>query len=362
MRDPRIRFKSEAPLYGDLKARVARYFEEQGRSPFGGWRMWLKTAVLVLFTWGSWALFLLGGGAWWEALLYGTLVALGVAGIGFCVQHDANHGAYSSRPGVNRLLGRLMDLVGASSFVWRTKHNVIHHTYPNLADVDDDIDTGGAARFAPGQRWRPIQRFQHLYVWPLYALLGLKWLWFDDFRNVASGSIGNHHMARPRGKEWLVLVTGKAAAIAWMVVVPMLVHGLWIGLLFHVWAQLVAGLTMAVVFQCAHCVQEADFPEVPTPPEAETEWAVHQLNTSVDFAHGRRFLTWYFGGLNYQAVHHLLPRVCHVHYPALSPIVEATCREHGVRYRTNPTFLSAVRSHFAWLRRMGAARPLEPGS
>jgi len=354
VRDPRIRFQSAAPLYTDLKARVARYFDERGLSPFGGWRMWLKTAVLVALTWGSWTLFLLGGGRWWEALLYGTLVALGMAGIGFCVQHDANHGAYARSPRVNRLLGRTLDLVGASSHVWRTKHNVIHHTYPNLAGVDDDIDAGAAARFAPLQRWRPIQRYQHLYVWPLYALLALKWVWVDDFRNVARGAIGDHKIPRPRGWEWFVLVAGKAVAIAWLVVVPMLVHGVWIGLLFHVWTQVVAGITLSVVFQCAHCVQEADFPAVPTAEGTETEWAVHQLNTSVDFAHRRPFLTWYLGGLNYQAVHHLLPRVCHVHYPALSEIVEATCRDHGVRYRTNPTFLGAVRSHFLWLRKMGA--------
>ena len=75
---------------------------------------------------------------------------------------------------------------------------------------------------------------------------------------------------------------------------------------------------------------------------------------AVEFARGRSFLTWYVGGLNYQAVHHLFPRVCHIHYPALSGIVEAACRDHGVRYRTNPTFWSAIRSHVAWLRRMGA--------
>ena len=356
MRDDRIQFLTQSPLYADLKARVAQYFNEGGRHPYGGPRMWFKTACLLVFTGGFWTLFLLSSGAWWEAMLFGVPVALGVAGIGFCVQHDASHGAYSSRPWVNRLLARFIDVVGGSSFVWRTKHNVIHHTYPNLVGVDEDVDPPIAARFAPGQPWRPIQRFQHLYIWPLYALLGLKWLWFDDFHRVASGVIGSRKFRRPRGREWIILFGGKLAAIMWMLIIPMLVHGFWIGLLFHIWFQAVSGSVMAIVFQCAHCVQEAEFPDVPTPRDARTEWAVHQLNTTVDFARDRSLLTWYVGGLNYQAVHHLFPHVCHVHYPALSRVVEATCQDHGVRYRTNPTFWSAIRSHVAWLRQMGAVQ------
>jgi linoleoyl-CoA desaturase len=64
-------------------------------------------------------------------------------------------------------------------------------------------------------------------------------------------------------------------------------------------------------------------------------------------------LTWYLGGLNYQVEHHLFPKTCHVHYPAISPIVEATCRAHGISHRSHPTMRAALRSHVRWLRRMG---------
>jgi linoleoyl-CoA desaturase len=64
-------------------------------------------------------------------------------------------------------------------------------------------------------------------------------------------------------------------------------------------------------------------------------------------------VTWFVGGLNYQIEHHVLPQICHVHYPALAGIVEATCREFGVRYQFQQTFSAAVASHYRWLRRMG---------
>ena len=36
-----------------------------------------------------------------------------------------------------------LDLVGASSFVWEHKHNSLHHTYSNIDEHDDDIDSYG---------------------------------------------------------------------------------------------------------------------------------------------------------------------------------------------------------------------------
>ena len=59
----------------------------------------------------------------------------------------------------------------------------------------------------------------------------------------------------------------------------------------------------------------------------ESAWAVHQVETTVDFGRTNPLLTWYVGGLNYQIEHHLFPRICHIHYPAISGIVEETSRE-----------------------------------
>ena len=87
----------------------------------------------------------------------------------------------------------------------------------------------------------------------------------------------------------------------------------------------------------------------------ETDWAEHQVATTVDFARGNALLGWYLGGLNFQVEHHLFPRVCHLHYPALSRIVEETCRTHRVLYRCEPSLHGALAANWRWLRRMGSA-------
>jgi linoleoyl-CoA desaturase len=137
-------------------------------------------------------------------------------------------------------------------------------------------------------------------------------------------------------------------------VLPSFFHPLWQVALGYALTSCVLGLTLATVFQLAHCVEEAEFTGVPARGHAfPHDWAVHQVESTVDFARGNPLATWYLGGLNFQVEHHLFPRVCHLHYPALSRIVEETCREHGVRYRANPSVVAALKSHVRWLKRMG---------
>jgi len=125
-------------------------------------------------------------------------------------------------------------------------------------------------------------------------------------------------------------------------------------LLYYAGTAFVIGVLLSVVFQLAHCVEEADFPEpLPETDQLSGGWAAHQVQTTVDFARTNRFLTWYLGGLNFQIEHHLFPRVCHVHYPRIADIVQTASAEFGVRYTAHEGLFRAVSSHWRWLRRMG---------
>jgi linoleoyl-CoA desaturase len=101
-------------------------------------------------------------------------------------------------------------------------------------------------------------------------------------------------------------------------------------------------------------VEETDFP-VPCEDglQIDTPWAIHQLETTMDFARDNRALSWFIGGLNFQVEHHLFPRISHVHYQAVSRVVEDTCREFGVTYLEHRTFAAGIASHYRWLRQLG---------
>jgi linoleoyl-CoA desaturase len=314
-----------------------------------------KTVVMFLWFAVSWAALVLGPlfgpMPFWLSLISAVSLGLAVAGIGFSVQHDANHGAYSERSGLNRLMGFSMDLLGASSFVWRFKHNVVHHTYTNVTGHDDDIELQPLARMSPHQARRPWHRLQKLYMWPLYCVIHLKWVFVDDFVNIAQGRVAKQKLPKMNRADVIQLIIGKIVGISWLVVIPFLVSPQLLPWMLLVTAT--TGLVLAITFQLAHCVEDADF--MNAQQAMPYDWAVHQLHTTLDFAPKSRLLTWYMGGLNFQVEHHLFPRISHVHYPEISKLVEETCREFRVPFAAHPTFLSAVRSHFRWLERMGAA-------
>jgi linoleoyl-CoA desaturase len=320
--------------------------------------MHAKTAVILGWFAASYALLLLLGGtsAWLVAALT-VSIALATAGIGFSVMHDANHGAYARSRAVNRAWGLALDLVGASSYVWRFKHNVQHHTYANVDGMDADIDAAPFLRLAPMQPRRAHHRGQHLYAWVLYGVLALKWWFVDDVLDVLRGSLHGHPFPRPRGFELAAYVGGKAVFVAWTLVIPLLVfRSGWVVVPF-VLGSLALGVVLAVVFQLAHAVPDAEF-HAAGAGVMPTGWAAHQVGATVDFAPSNRLLCWYVGGLNFQIEHHLFPDVCHVHYPALAGIVETTCRESGIPYRSSPTLRAAIAGHYRYLRSLGRPAPL----
>jgi linoleoyl-CoA desaturase len=162
----------------------------------------------------------------------------------------------------------------------------------------------------------------------------------------------------PRPKRWdlAAFVAGKVVFFTLAFAVPLLLHPWWAVLLFYGVTSCVVGITLSIVFQMAHCVEEAKFP-LPQPETGriENSWAVHQVETTVNFARRSRVASWLLGGLNFQIEHHLFPRICHVNYPAISKIVEETCRDHGVKYAVHASFWAGLAAHYRWLRRLGAA-------
>jgi linoleoyl-CoA desaturase len=221
--------------------------------------------------------------------------------------------------------------------------------------VDSDLDFGFIARLSPDQPRRPWHRYQHFYLWFLYGFLLPKWVFIDDFNILRTRRIGPHRLPALSRADLVQMAISKVFFLTWSLVVPALFHPLWQVLIFHLIAVWTLGFTLSSVFQLAHCVEEAEFP----PPAAagkpmENDPTSHQIETTVGFAHKNVFLTWFLGGLNFQVEHHLFPRVCHMHYPAISRIVEDVALEHGIRYRKHFSLRSAIGSHFRLLRKLGA--------
>ncbi len=290
-------------------------------------------------------------------LVLAALLVIGCVAIATSVMHDGNHGAFSRRRGLNRLAGWSSDLLGASSYLWRFKHNTLHHGNPNVIDYDTDIDQMPFARLAPQQPWKPWQRYQYLYMWVLYGFLTLQWFVISDYVTLAKRSGGVHPMhIPPRRRDIALILFGKALHFSWALLLPFFFHPWWGVLAFYLAISWSVGFVLANMFQLAHCVDRAEFFD-PDAPRRGSDFELHQLRTTVDIRCKvpvvRTFVHWLAGGLDFQIEHHLAPKLPHSTLHLAAPRLEEACHQRGVEYRVHHSVTAALRSHGRWLREMG---------
>lgn len=355
--DP-IRFtandQKEKQFAAALRKNVNDYFKNNHLSTKANTSMIIKTVLLVSLYLVPFALVLSVPVNSWLALLCAAVMGIGIAGVGMGVMHDACHGAYSRKHWVNELLAGSLYLLGSNVLNWKIQHNVLHHTYTNLSGYDEDIDSKGPIRLSNQMPLKKIHRFQFIYAFFFYGLMTLAMLTNDFTRLYKYSKMGllNTQNKRLRNEFFKMLIR-KIIYLSLILGLPLWLtpFTFWQVLAGFLAMHWVASIILSFVFQMAHVVQGADQPEVR--PVIQTEWHVHQLNTTSDFAHKNRLLSWYVGGLNFQVEHHLFPGICHVHYKALAPIVEQTARQYGVAYHSLPTFRAALLSHLQRLKQLG---------
>jgi len=249
--------------------------------------------------------------------------------------------------------------------MWKITHNVIHHTYTNIDGVDEDLTVSPLLRLSPGAPLLRIHRFQHLYGLAAYSMSTIFWVFVKDFKYFFQKDLGPYkNKKHPRG-EWVNLFVSKLVYYGWSIVIPLLVLEIpwWQFAIGYLAMHLTAGFILGVVFQLAHVVEGPDYPVPDEAGRMEDAWLVHEMETTANFARSSRMVSWYVGGLNFQIEHHLFPKVCSVHYPAISTIVKDTATKYGVPYYDQPTVMAAVRSHLRMLKKLGpeewAARTAE---
>lgn len=349
------KFPVPAPsIYSILKEKVNQYFRQQGISPTGNTKLYIKSAILLVAFFSVYIHLLFFTPASWLAIIECVLLGLFTASIGFNIMHDGAHGSYSRSQKINTIAAYSLDILGASSFMWNTKHNVVHHAYTNIDGLDDDIDAGILLRINKEQRYYPIHRYQYLYFWFLYALLYVSWVFYADYKKYFSRKVGNVPLKKLSTKDHILFWAFKVLHLFTFILLPiyLLGFGKWIiGFLIY---TCVTGFILSIVFQLAHVVEETAFPVAVQPVnKMEDEWALHQLKTTSNFGTQNKLITWWAGGLNFQVEHHLFPKISHIHYPNISKIVKQTCKELGVPYLEHKTMGEAISSHIAHLKLMG---------
>lgn len=351
----KVSFDNSNPaFYTSLKDAVNKHFANTEKRRTGNIHLYVKSLILIGAAVALYTTLLFAPLSPLPRSVASLLLGFIIACIGFNVMHDAIHGSYSSRKWVNELMGLTLNALGGNNFIWKQKHNIIHHTYTNIDGMDDDIAKSPFIRMCSSQRWVPAHRLQHLYTPFLYAFSSIIWILFQDFEKYFRKKIVDTPLSRMSATDHAIFWISKIGYLLFYIAIPIALMGWQSWLLFFLSMHIGLGLTLALIFQLAHVVEETEFDSVAgDAKQIENEWAIHQVRTTANFSPERPVISWFIGGLNYQIEHHLFPRISHIHYPAISKLVQAECAAFGLPYNNLPTFKAAVTSHFRFIRLLG---------
>ena len=243
--------------------------------------------------------------------------------------HEGSHRSFSKSPTRNAIVTYLAFPMfsGLSAMYWRDKHDRMHHGHPNVEGVDPDVrpwpfvsSKGDHERATPGLKW--FQRnFQAWAFWPMSTLLAI------GMRRSSLIHLFQYPKKHGFKREWWVEVGALTAHYVGWLLIPALVFGplAAFAVYFAVWAGV--GVCLALVFLPAHI-------GLPIMAEQNNDW-LHQLETTRNLKLPK-IISFFFIGLDYQAEHHLFPKIAHKNLPKAAEITAAWCKKMGVVHLSVP--------------------------
>lgn len=353
---PQIRYTVKEDLFfQQCRDRVNRYFEEKHIHKLADSRMYGKTVFLFSLWIGLYLLILSGLARGWALLLLQVawhftmfLMSVGIA-------HDGTHHAYSNRKWVNKFFTGVFDYIGINADMWEYNHIHSHHRAPNVPIYDSAIFSLSLFRFHPRAPYYPFHRYQHRYIFIIYACSTLFKLFVLDFFSFSRSRIGFISIRKHPVRQLLYLIFTKIVVVFYTLVVPLMMLDVpaWQVVAGFLLGHIVSGIALGVIFQVTHLHRTTTWPEPDAAGNIHNSFARHILQTTADFCPSSRIITWLAGGLNIHVAHHLFPRISQVHLIPLARIVRETAAACGVTYHCYPTVLQAVRSHLATLKMLG---------
>ena len=402
----------DSDFYTTIRKRVVERLDERNLSRRGGYQIWIKAIFLLSGFWFSLYKMYVQE-TYWVAALWSITMGIFAAFIGTCIQHDGNHGAFSTNRNLNKIAGWTLDMIGASGFTWEIQHMLGHHPYTNVLDVDEEErKTAGtdcpigdkdqesdpdvfssfpAMRMHPYHKAESYHRYQHLYAPILFAFMTLSKVFQQDIE-VATSQKLYHICAKCRYGSILNVLrfwVMKVLSVGYMIVFPCYFHGITGGLGLFLLGHFTCGEVLATMFIVNHVIEGVSFgkkgeslglakdefrpttvsgctPMEQTRADAQknskgydlknvpyNDWAAVQCQTSVNWSAGSWFWNHFSGGLSHQIEHHLFPSICHTNYVHIQDVVEQTCQEYGVPYQSEPSLYVAYRKMLKHLKYLG---------
>lgn len=266
------------------------------------------------------------------------------------VIHETVHGNLFKNRTTVGLIMFFFDLAGANSYIWKKRHLIMHHNYPNIAGWDTDIQQAGVIKIYPQEPVKGLQRYQHFYFVFLYPFYLVNWIFIRDFKDFFSNNQLIKKAVHIPAVEYLKLFVFKAVYFTYILAVPML-----LGLpAMHAFLALFCMLILSGIFALTslltpHANIKNQFPVPDEMQKIQSGWFFHQLSTTNDLTVNNWLSRNLMGNFNFHLAHHLFPNISCVYAPEVTRIIRDYASEHNLLYRTYP-FFTALKYHYLLLK------------
>ena len=348
----KIRFlKADEQFLKELNLQVNNYFKMNDLNKRGNTQVHIKAGVL-LFIYLLLSTSIYFAESIVELYTYYFLLGPTTVFVALNIGHEAAHNILTKNKKVNKLLVYVFDLLGANGKIWKHKHVHSHHQHTNIHEVDLELKQPVIVRIFPQSVLKFFHRYQHLYMPIIYSNYTLLWFCFRDFKDFLE--LRNRMSKGKPAWEAFQFFFGKFIFISRLIILPILIlpfdwHVIIGG---FVLTNVVSSITVTFALISTHVGEHSEFPEPDDNGNLPHSWIRHQFLTTSDFATENRIVTSLYGGFNHHLTHHLYPYISHVHYPALTKMIEDLSKKYGFTAHKQKTIFKAMRSHFRllWIR------------
>jgi fatty acid desaturase len=250
--------------------------------------------------------------------------------------HDAGHGSLIPNKFWNEWYGLILGNISSGvGLAWWNYSHYTHHVVTNVITHDPDIQhlpvlavsekfynsiySSYLGRVLPFDRLSKFMvGYQHILFYPIMSVARL----FLQFNTLL------HILIHPHCPNRLREFVGFCLFVCWWTYMLSYLPT-WGSLAIFYYLTHFAVAIIHIQITMSHFMMET-FDRVPY-EQTDESFYEFQLRTSLDID-CPTYLDWFHGGLQFQVVHHLFPRIPRSRLRELSYIVEAICKKHGIKY------------------------------
>ncbi|CAM9346423.1 unnamed protein product [Ectocarpus sp. 8 AP-2014] len=265
--------------------------------------------------------------------------------------HDAGHRSHTADRASDDFTAYclILPLLGIGPQWWIDSHN-IHHVVCNDVHCDPDIQHLPFMAISPkffaslysvyhdkimvyDFLGRCLVSVQHLLFYPLMCV-SRTFLYVQSIVFV---------LAKARAKKRVHELLSYVIFFCWNAYLCSHLQGAWPRASYFLVSHAVSGI-LHVQITLSHF--SMDVTEEPQYRNDEEGWVVTQLNTTLD-VDCYRWMDWFHGGLQFQTLHHLFPKLPRYNLRTVQSRVAALAEKHGLTYHLYPFLQANIKTYLA---------------